>query len=170
MNKAAKLSDILDAMNVQREQTQHYFDRQTGRIELIDDEDNFLAHEDEPDEETPDWQREMAEMARAIDNDETGRFVPLPSSFDIHEWDIMRQFAVSQAPADAVDTLMDAVHGRGAFRRFKARLTELDLWEDWHKFRDERYRQIALEWSRENGIPLEPDDPPETPQQDESGR
>jgi hypothetical protein len=43
----------------------------------------------------------------------------LPTKYDIHEWDIMREFAESVEPERLSDELQNAIRGAGAFRYFK---------------------------------------------------
>jgi len=103
-----------------------------------------------------DWQRKAAELARAIDTDEEqggGRFIALPDPFEIHEWEMMRDFAAEEVKdEDASDTLLNAIHGKGAFRYFKDKVRELGLADQWFAYRHVRYRKIALDWCEENGI------------------
>lgn len=48
--------------------------------------------------------------------------------------------------------LLSAINSRGAFRRFKDTCIDLDIIDDWYKFRDEKYREIAINWCKENNI------------------
>ena len=150
-----KLSDILDALEFQSDTMQHYFDRQTNRVVTVSEEDT-LAAEDGLDDEAPDWQRESIAAARAIAADEQEhRFVPLPDSFEIDEWDMMRRFASGVEKEDASAALLDAIHGRGAFRYFKDTVRRLGLDKQWFAFRDDAHRAIATEWCQDHDIPLD---------------
>ena len=68
----------------------------------------------------------------------------------------MRQFADKLENEAQSETLRRVLHGRGAFRHFKDRLHKLNLADAWYKFRDDRYRQIALDWCTENNIEVDP--------------
>jgi hypothetical protein len=70
---------------------------------------------------------------------------------------MMRDFALSVEDAAASEALLDAIHGRGAFRYFKDRVKEKGLTENWHVFRTDRYRQIALDWCEAHGLELDTD-------------
>ena len=63
--------------------------------------------------------------------------MPLPDRFEINEWDMMRDFAGSVENEDHSETLLHAIHGKGAFRYFKDRVHDLALADAWHKFRDD---------------------------------
>lgn len=90
-------------------------------------------------------------MAKAIFAD-WDRFEKLPTKFDIHEWDIMHEFAESVEPERLNDELQNAIHGAGAFRYFKDTLRRHRREKDWHAYREEALRQIAIEWCEDNGI------------------
>lgn len=76
---------------------------------------------------------------------------PLPPSV---WWQDMEDFALGVSDPKASARLLDALQGRGAFRRFKHELYEWqsELIEDWHAFRDSRARQRAREWLEDNGL------------------
>jgi len=63
-------------------------------------------------------------------------------------WQDMEDFALGVEDPKASARLLDAVQGRGAFRRFRHELYEWqpNLIGDWHAFRDARARQRAIEW------------------------
>ncbi len=49
------------------------------------------------------------------------------------------------------EDLLDAIHGGGAFRRFKNVIFRRELEEAWYRFRDRALADIAVEWLEENG-------------------
>jgi hypothetical protein len=85
---------------------------------------------------------------------EDDRYVPLPSAFDIHEWRILRDFCLSRPEGTLREQLLEAVHGRGAFRWTKTIIWEQGLRDEWHAYRDEALTVIARSWAQEHGIPL----------------
>ena len=72
------------------------------------------------------------ELMTGIDDTETaelidenpGRFLRLPTQWDIHEYRIMEEFVYSLEDGDAKQSLARAIQGRGAFRRFKDALVQ----------------------------------------------
>ena len=48
--------------------------------------------------------------------------------------------------------LLDALHGRRAFRRFKDALQRLELAEEWYRYREGALEEIAVEFLEANGI------------------
>jgi hypothetical protein len=82
----------------------------------------------------------------------TGRFLRLPSKFDIHESQIMEDFALPVENDSLRDELLSAIHGRGAFRYFKDVMHRRGSKEDWFEFRNKALRQIALDWLEKRGV------------------
>ena len=49
--------------------------------------------------------------------------------------------------------LFKAIHGKGAFRRFKNILSDYPVWQEkWYEFRDARQKERVIEWLNENGF------------------
>jgi hypothetical protein len=85
---------------------------------------------------------------------DSGEFLTLPSKYHIHEWEIMNQFAQSQRSDRRRDELLDAIHGRGAFRAFKSTIYRMGIEKHWFAFRQTALEEIAKEWLEEHGIPI----------------
>lgn len=65
----------------------------------------------------------------------------------------MEQFAQSHSNARQRDEMLDSLHGRGAFRMFRSAIRRLGIEEDWHRFRDSAFQEIAKDWLETHGIP-----------------
>jgi hypothetical protein len=113
-----------------------------GEAEESDDDD------EEPD--LPDWQDREWEIAKRIVS--TDRFVRLPTKFEVHEWEIMRDFADSVESDRLSEELLNAIHGSHAFRRFKDTLRRHRIEAAWFRFRTEALKQIAIDWCEEHHI------------------
>ena len=105
---------------------------------------------DEPLGDLLECEPEDVEPAPAICS-QADRFVKLPSQWDIHEWEIMREFA-SEAPPGIRDELLDALHGSGAFRHFKSTLRHHRFEDEWFAFRAQALRDIAAEWCEDEAM------------------
>ena len=44
---------------------------------------------------------------------------------------------------------------RGAYGRYKSFLAELELLDAWHRFEEERTKEVLLEWCESNSIPID---------------
>jgi hypothetical protein len=146
-----ELQEIVDALEVQYEDHFNYLDRQTGQVEYLSRDMLRLVEEGGTIDEVLKWQRREFEVVQTLFAD-WDRFVKLPTKYDVHEWEIMRDFAESVEPERFSDDLEDAIHGPGAFRCFKSTLRRFRREQDWYDFKDEALRRIAIEWCEENGI------------------
>ena len=138
MSTRVKLQDVVEAIEIQQPGWRSFLNRETGEIVTLTDDGQVIA-EDE------DFDREVLD-------DEP--YVALPDSFEVHEWSIMERFAHHRAERER-DELLDAIHGRGAFRAFKASIRQLGIEQDWFRYLASALEEIAREWLESNGIPYE---------------
>jgi len=155
MTVTVKLSDVLEGMELQSDQSFAYIDRQSGRLLQISEEDIRIAEDEEVDDDIPVWQQSIIQDARAIINDASNRYLALPDRFEIDEWSLMRTYCENVKDETSRERLLDAIHGRGAFRMFKDAVHRLQLADDWYAFRDTRYRAVAIEWCQRNGLDVD---------------
>lgn len=149
--QATTLDDVVDAMDMQSDELTVLFDRRSGEFFPVSDYDVRRAESDDDLDDLADWEREeLTTVRRLLDTDDG---VGLPDRFEIHEWEMLRDFSRSRDDADHRDELLDAIRGRGAFRMFKSAVHRLGIEDDWYDYRQERFREIARDWLEENGIP-----------------
>jgi hypothetical protein len=79
-------------------------------------------------------------------------YIPLPREYEIHEYQIMENFVNSLEDEDEAPELLNSMQGKGAFRRFKEKVSLLSLEDRWYNHREEAYEKIALEWCVKNGV------------------
>jgi hypothetical protein len=82
-------------------------------------------------------------------------WIKLPSQFDVHEWQIMKRFCYTIKDETLREELLNAIHGRGAFRMFKNVIYRHRIEEDWFTFKNEAFKEIAIQWCEENEIEYE---------------
>jgi len=148
-----KLSDLVDQMEMSGDDWTLYLNRKTGEIVSVSPDDEILMG-DPPDlENAPAWQVEqLAKVREALESDDD---LVLPDKFEIHEWSIMERFVGSIDNDEHRNKLDRAIHGNGAFRRFKDTLHDLKLQDDWYRFRARAMEDIAAAWLEENSIPFQ---------------
>ena len=98
---------------------------------------------------------EYRKLLDMIEEGFNSRFFRLPSPYDIHEYSIMERFIWSLPEGTIQDRLENAIRGRGAFRRFKDDIYRLDIEQEWYDFRENAYREIAVEWCEDHGFQFE---------------
>ena len=132
-----KLSDIIDAIEMTDQYSEYFLDKETGKVEWVSD----MAMTQEEQEEVYDRL------------DEHG-FYRLPTSFDIHDYDIMEEFVYTLS-GSARDKLASAIQGKDAFRRFKDTVIRLGIDQEWYDFQSAEYKRKAARWCEDNGIEYE---------------
>ena len=126
---AFSVKEIADLMQMTDQDMQWYVNLRTGETEY-----------------TSNMSMTSEELDEVIDRLESeDGWAALPDSYDIHEWDIMRRFSDEQEEP-ARQQLMDAIHGKGAFRMFRSTVERLGLLQDWYDFHDAYLEEMAREW------------------------
>jgi hypothetical protein len=105
----------------------------------------------------PDWQKEEADIARAIVEDSGERFVDAPDKFDFHEYGQMERFIGTVEDDAAENELFRAIKGKGAFRYFKDTASRLGLLERWYQYREEALKKFVIVWAEMNKVPCQDD-------------
>lgn len=127
-----KLEDIIEAMEFAGMETEYYYDIQNEKVVMlldgmVDGEDNPEFFED---------------------------YIPLPGQYDINEYRLMEEVIYELPAGKNQDVLTGAIQGRGAFRRFKDKLYDLNLEKQWYQYREEAYEKIARQWSERHKIDI----------------
>jgi hypothetical protein len=144
------LKEIVEALDITNDESSSFANRITGEVRTVTHEDLRYAEGDEDAPDLPDWQRDSVAQAREVVASEN--WLPLPSKFDIHEWDIMDDFARSLSDVGQRTTLMDAIRGGGAFRRFKTAIRQLRVEQSWFAYRAQALENIARSWLQEHDL------------------
>ena len=151
MPAEVSLQDVVDELEALPNESTAYLNRKTGEIITISDDDKELMESEVPlEEDLPDWQRDWSTKVReALQSDD---YIPLPTKFDIHEYEIMRRFCLSIEDDELREELLYAISGGGAFRRFKDMIHRREIKETWYSYRKAAIEDIAIEWLTEQGI------------------
>lgn len=132
-----------------------YLHRTTGEVFVAFVELLRLIADGEEIEGTDYEDADEAERAKHRSIVELEDWIPLPTCFDLDEYETMVDFARGR-PEHQADRLLDQLNGKGAFRRFKDAVHRLGIQDDWHAFRDEAIRQYAVHWLEAHDIPYQP--------------
>lgn len=152
MAKRIALDALIDELDMQSDDVTAYLDCETGTVVTIGAEIVSLSEHDET-YEWRDWERELIDVLHEVDNG-SKRYLQLPSTRDVHEWDIMRRFYETVGDDQVKELLLRTIHGRGAFRRFKDELDRSGLLDRWFDFKRNALSEQAMEWCIKNGIPF----------------
>ncbi|MBP1990998.1 UPF0158 family protein [Paenibacillus eucommiae] len=154
MKIKAKLQDIVDGMDMQIEEYNTYLSLKTGEVVSVYQHDLRTAEDSEEGatfEHLRDWQQENMKIAVDVVED-FDNYIELPTRFDINEYDMMENFCYSLKNQRHQDALLQAIQGKGAFRRFKDKIADLDIDAEWYSYKEEGYKEKAKEWCRDNDI------------------
>ncbi len=151
MKIKVKLSEIIEAIEFDSEMSSSYLNLNNGEVVTIMEESFRAAEDEEPLEKFPQWQHEDIEMAKKLLN-ERDSFLPLPSKYDFHEYHVIEEFCFSIEDRLISNSLLSAIKGRGAFRRFKDKILQLGIEKKWYRFREEKLKQFAIDWCSMNDI------------------
>lgn len=133
-----KLQDVIEAIDFAGMEAEYYYNTKTEEILLIFD--GMINGERNP------------ELIEDIREGFIEDYIPLPDQYDIDEYRIMEEFIYQLPSGENQDILDRAIRGRGAFRRFKDKLYDLGLEQQWYKYRDDANEKIAREWCARHEI------------------
>jgi len=134
-NNKLSLSEIIDNLEMQSSELKYYFDKLENR---------FVFTMDGFDDE-----EENVKLLVAVEDQK--RFVPLPSEYEINEYEMMEKFTTLQKE-ETQNLLWKCLNGKGVFRRFQDKLFEIDLRDDWFSFKKEEFKAIAIDWCEEHEL------------------
>lgn len=164
MAVVVSLRDMVDEMQTLSHESNAYLKKSTGKVITIRDDDfDMVRSMEEIEEEDDEFESENGfsgnldlegeffqevKNVMLLDND----YLKLPSKFDIHEYEIMERFSRSIPNEKISNILLSKIRGSGAFRRFRDTIYQYGIEEDWFKYRDEAYKEIAISWLESHGF------------------
>ena len=78
--------------------------------------------------------------------------IMLPTQYEINEYQIMEDFIETIDNLEIKDNLHRLIQGKGAFRKFKDYCFESNIIQSWYNYREEEYKEIAIEWCKQNEL------------------
>jgi hypothetical protein len=138
---------------------QHYLDLETGKVVMVTDEARWYQRQ--PPDELLEWQREMLQVARQVEEGYGTRYIQIPEQDSRVGYRDMEYFIRTVQDGHLRDQLWQAIQGQGAFRQFKDVLVEYPAErERWFAFRDNCVHKRIVDWLTVEGIeptnPVEP--------------
>ncbi|MDQ6596443.1 UPF0158 family protein [Bacillus salipaludis] len=151
MSIQVKLKDIIEEMEIQFEESRSLLNIKTGEFVLVTSEDQRAAEDEKPFDHLPEWEQENRMIAiDVVENFEN--YLELPTKYEVNEYEIMENFCLTVSDQRKQESLLRAIKGKGAFRRFKDKIIDFEIEDQWYLYRDECFKQIAIEWCKENKI------------------
>lgn len=78
----------------------------------------------------------------------------LPNQYDIHEYQIIENFAYVTPNHKHQEKLTYALNGRKPYRNFKDKINYLGIADDYYAYRLLAFCKMAKEWCEHNRIPF----------------
>lgn len=153
MKTKVKLKEVLEAIEMRTEESNYFYHKKTGEIYYITDDELREAGDDIDVNEYPEWQQDSIKSAVEILS--TNNYIKLPEGDEIDDYQIMKDFCYSIEDRELREEMLKVTDGQGAFRKFKDKIYEYDLADDWYEYQDKRFREIAVDWCERHGIEYE---------------
>ena len=145
MSVKVKLEELIDALEFRVEEMSIFVNKKTGKIiSVLDDEFQEAEDSENFDEEV------VNEAKDILENGED--YIALPLKYEINEYEMIEQFCETLEDEKNKTNLQREIQGRGSFGRFKRMIKEIGIEEDWYRFKDEKYKEIVIEWCNENDL------------------
>ena len=149
------LDELVDAMsNADQFESGYWLDLETGEIHMLTGESRSCEDDDDDaeDDDGDDWLAQERRLRRLIDST-VGRFIRVEGFETRESWQIMRDFIDETPDPRLQQKLVQAIGGKGAFRRFKDILDHYpDAKEKWFVFERDREREMARQWLQDQGV------------------
>jgi len=107
-----------------------YYSESTGEIFLADPN---ISENKEMDEDKFDYITE-----------EDKNWVKFPDQYEVNDWEIMEKFCYQIKDENLKIEALNAIHGNGAFRKFKELMSKRGKLDDWDKYQEKEYKRIAI--------------------------
>ncbi len=144
------LAAVVDELELISDDIYVYINKESGELLTVSNDQLVTVETGYEIDEVPEWQVELLAMAEQVLN--TADYLRLPTSADIHEWTIMQDFCATVDNGRQRRDLLAQIHGKGAFRKFKAALDGYGLREEWFAFHKAALARIAADFLDEAGI------------------
>jgi len=156
MNKiVVSLREFVGELEAASGESHAYLNKLTGEFVMISDDDIFLLENGEDISDEPEWQQEVLQKAREVQDSED--YLALPGQRDLHEYSIMESFSKTIQDMHLRETLLYRIKGSGAFRQFREAIRKFNVEDDWYRYKEQALQKIATEWLEEHGIDYKDD-------------
>ena len=156
--KKVEIQKIVDELQMRFMDTIAYYNKITGEILNVKDDDFRIVEEDDFEnsiENYPEWQREHLKEVYDLLYNDIDNYIALPNNFDIKDSDIMEEFIETISDSNKKYQLENCMWQKGMYRKFKDKLIDIGLENVYYKFYDEKLKEIAIEWCKENNLEYE---------------
>lgn len=138
-------------MEIQFDGTHTYLNLKTSEVISVSQDDLLAAEDYESFDHLSEWQQESIQVAIDV-LENLDDYKELPTKYEINEFEMMEEFCYTLSTPRHKDILLNAIRGRGAFRRFKDHIIHMGIEDQWYAYRDDCYKKIAIEWCKLHNV------------------
>lgn len=149
-----KLTDIVEGIEFQSDESQSYLRTSSGEVFHFTDDEINKAEVGEDISDEAEWYVEAVNRAKSYLENELD-YIPLPSKYDFHEYRVVEDFIYSLPIEEQRDKMLGLIKGKGAFSRFREGLDRFLLTDKWYKYRDGALLAFAKSWCQDNDIEID---------------
>ena len=152
------LQKIVDELQMRFMDNTPYYNKITGEVLNVNDDDFRIVEDDDFENNLknyPEWQREHLKEVYILVYEDIDNYIALPNSFDIKDSDIMEDFIETISNENKRIQLENCMWQKGMYRKFKDKLWQIGLEEQYYTFYDEKLKEIAIEWCKDNNLEYE---------------
>lgn len=156
--KKVEIQKIVDELQMRFMDTTVYYNKITGEILNVQDDDFRIVEENDFEnsiENYPEWQREHLKEVYDLLYNDIDNYIALPNNFDIKDSDIMEEFIETISDSNIKYQLGNCMWQKGMYRKLKDKLIYIGLEKEYYQFYDEKLKEIAIEWCKENNLEYE---------------
>jgi hypothetical protein len=152
MTAPVSLNDLLDELNLLRDDATCYLNTHTGEIYTITSEERRLLDLiDDPDYVSEDEAEDLEKVHQVTHSSD---FVALPDRAEFDEAMTVDAFCDYLGNKKQCQALKQSLDGGGNLERS---LQELDMTEQWYEFKDETLARITRKWLDDKKVPYTED-------------
>lgn len=149
------IQKIVDELQMRFMDSTVYYNKITGETLNVQDDDFRIVEDDDFEnniQNYPEWQREHLKEVYDLLYNDVDNYIALPNNFEIKDSDIMEEFIETVSNNNKRIQLENCMWQKGMYRKFKDKLIEIGLENEYYKFYDEKLKEIAIEWCNDNKL------------------
>lgn len=140
MTMIVQLDTVIQGIEMAGDGTDIFLNLQTNELEYIND---FVLSIEEKEKITNKIDENWNDYKR------------LSTMYERNDYGIMERFIWKLPEGEMQDELEYAIRGKGAFRMFKSTIYRYGIEEEWYEYKDNAYREMAIQWCKENELEYE---------------
>ena len=140
------LAEVAEMIDACPQEWTLYLSRKTGEVIMIPGEYSDVGRDED------EWKEDLERIESAPDE-----FVTLPEQREMREYDIMERFCHTVEDERNRERLLDAISGKGAFRRFKDMVARVGVRDEWFAFKERAIGEHVRDFLQAEGIAFKDD-------------